>query len=71
MNALPLDKMSRAEKVEALEALWQDLSREEDQMPSPAWHGDELAATQERVNSSAEAFVDWEAAKKELRKRFE
>jgi hypothetical protein len=70
MFALPLDKMSRAEKVMALEALWQDLSREEGQMESPAWHADELAATQKRVDSGGERFVDWEFAKQELRKRF-
>jgi hypothetical protein len=46
MQVLPLDKMSRADKVMALEALWQDLSREEDQVQSPAWHGEELAAQQ-------------------------
>ena len=70
MFALPLDKMSRAEKVMALEALWQDLIREEDRMESPAWHEDELAATQKRVDSGEERFVDWEIAKQELRKRF-
>jgi hypothetical protein len=71
MVNLPIDQMSRAEKVMAMEALWQDLSREEALVESPAWHGDELAATQQRVASGEEKFVDWETAKKELRKRFE
>jgi Putative addiction module component len=71
MQALSLDKMSRVDKVIALEALWQDLSREEDQVQSPAWHGEELAATQARVDSGEEQFLDWVLAKKELRKRFE
>jgi hypothetical protein len=63
--------MSRAEKLMALEALWEDLSRDETTLESPAWHLDELRATEERVKSGEEQFIDWESAKKELRKRFE
>ena len=71
MVKLPLDQMSRAEKVMVMEALWQDLSRDDELLDSPAWHGDELTATEKRVASGEEHFVDWEAAKKELRKRLE
>lgn len=71
MITLPLAQMSRAEKLMALEALWEDLSRDEATLESPAWHLDELRATEERVKSGEEQFVDWESAKKELRKRFE
>jgi hypothetical protein len=63
--------MSRAEKLMALEALWEDLSRDEAALESPAWHLDELRATEERVKSGEERFVDWESARKELRKKFE
>ncbi len=55
----------------ALEALWEDLSRNETDFESPSWHQAELAATKERVRTGKERFVDWEAAKKELRKRRE
>lgn len=63
--------MSREEKLIALEALWEDLSRDEEALESPPWHLDELRATEERVKSGTEQFVDWETAKKEFRKRFE
>jgi hypothetical protein len=33
---LPLDKMTVAEKLRAMEALWADLSRDEAQVESPA-----------------------------------
>jgi hypothetical protein len=71
MVSLPLNQMSRAEKVMAMEALWEDLSKDDQSIESPAWHGDELAATEKRVASGQEKFVDWETAKKELRKQFE
>lgn len=67
MISLPLQQMSRAEKLMALEALWDDLSRNEETFESPEWHLKELAATEERVKSGQEHFLDWEAAKRKLR----
>jgi hypothetical protein len=66
--ALPLSEMSRAEKLMALEAIWEDLSRNEPEFESPAWHRDELETTEARVKSGKEQFIDWESAKEELRK---
>ncbi len=71
MIALELKKMSKSEKLQAMEALWVDLSRDETSIESPAWHGDVLKETEERVSSGLESPVDWKSAKKELRKRFE
>jgi len=67
MISLPLDQMSKTEKLMALEALWEDLTKSEAEHPSPSWHKDELAATEQRVKSDKEQFVDWEEAKKRLR----
>ena len=64
---LPLDRMTREEKLRAMEELWADLSRDEAQFESPAWHGDVLRERVEAVKSGKEAFVDWETAKKKLR----
>ena len=64
-------QMSRAEKLMALEALWEDLTRDETEFESPGWHQEELAATEQRVQSGKEQFVEWESAKKQLRKQSE
>ena len=64
---LPLDRMTREEKLRAMEELWADLSRDEAQFESPAWHGDVLRERVEAVKSGKKAFVDWETAKKKLR----
>jgi hypothetical protein len=69
MISLPLKEMSRVEKIMAMEAIWEDLSRNEAGFVSPAWHREELAATEERVKSGKEQPVDWEHAKQQLRKQ--
>ncbi len=63
---LPLDKMSVAEKLRAMEMLWADLSRDEVQIESPSWHGDVLRDREACVKSGAEKFMAWETAKKQL-----
>ena len=66
---LPLDQMTREEKLRIMEELWTDLSRHESQFESPAWHGDVLRERAEAVKSGKETFLDWEEVKKQLRNR--
>ena len=66
---LQLDRMTLEEKLGAMEALWDDLCRHEDQIQSPPWHEEILREREKRVQSGQESFIDWEAAKKELRDR--
>lgn len=68
-SVLPLDRMTTAEKLRAMEALWADLSRNADAFDSPAWHGDVLREREKRVEEGKESYIDWETAKKELRDR--
>lgn len=68
---LPLDQMTIPEKLRVMEALWADLSRHETGFESPAWHADVLRETERRVATGEEKPIDWDAAKKELRQRFE
>lgn len=65
--ASPLDQMTTDEKLRAMEALWVDLSRHEEEIESPKWHQEVLLERQERLRSGHESSVDWEEAKKELR----
>jgi len=65
---LPLDRMTVAEKISAMEALWQDLSLQAGKFESPAWHGDVLRERDQRVEEGKEVYIDWEAAKQALRK---
>ena len=71
MMTIDMQRMSREEKLKVMHALWEDLAREEDAIESPAWHGDVLRETEERVRSGTERVRDWDEAKAELRRRAE
>jgi len=61
---LPLDKMSVEEKLQTMEAIWENLSANPEQIESPPWHEEELRIREARVASGEEKFVDWEKRKK-------
>lgn len=63
MISIPLDTMFLAEKLEAMEALWVDLSRTPGDVPIPKWHRDVLKSRQE----SPATWLDWEQVKASLR----
>ena len=67
--SLPLSEMTREEKLQAMEALWDDLSRDPDTLESPAWHEDVLRERDEQVAAGEAEFVDWEEAKADIRSR--
>lgn len=69
MLTLPLSEMSLAEKLQAMEALWDDLSRNPDTLESPAWHEEVLRERQQRIASGEAVFLDWEHAKTDIRRR--
>jgi hypothetical protein len=66
---LQIAEMTLAEKLRAMEALWDDLCRREDAMPVPQWHKDLLDERQRLVEQGKAHFIDWETAKQELRDR--
>ncbi|XHR29920.1 MAG: addiction module protein [Chthoniobacteraceae bacterium] len=64
-----LNEMTLPEKLQLMEALWEDLSRHADMLESPEWHRTVLEAREERIASGETRFCDWEQAKAEIRKR--
>ena len=64
---LALDKLTRTEKLQLMEALWDDLSANAGALPSPAWHGLAPAAAQDALANGEAHFVDWEEARHTLR----
>jgi hypothetical protein len=67
--ALPLDRMTTAEKLRAMEAIWADLTRNADSFESPAWHAEVLREREQRIAEGKETFLDWDEAKRQLRER--
>ena len=66
---LPIDQMTVEEKLRAMEALWDDLCRREENVPMPQWHKDLLDERQRLVQEGKARFVDLEAAKKQIAER--
>ena len=52
-----------------MEALWQSLSADPAAIESPAWHEEELAERERKIESGEAKFVEWEKAKADIRRR--
>lgn len=61
-------RLPRVEKLRLMEALWDDLSHEDVEVDSPSWHEVVLRETEQRVASGKETPLDWDAAKRHLRR---
>ena len=71
MTATDIRQMTVPDKLRLMEALWQDLSRDDAEISSPEWHGEILAERVRLVESGEEIFMDWEMAKKLLREELQ
>ncbi|MDD2763150.1 MAG: addiction module protein [Opitutaceae bacterium] len=61
--------MTLPEKLQAMEALWEDLSRNAAAFESPSWHGEVLKERLQVAESGQAQFIDWNQAKTEIRQR--
>ena len=66
---LPIKRMSREDKLRAMETLWADLSRDEAAMASPDWHGQALREAEELVRDGKADFSDWQVARRRVRRK--
>lgn len=71
MSIAELRKLPPTEKLKIIEALWSDLADDQESFVSPGWHEEVLHQTEAEFAAGQIETLDWEDAKKELRKRFE
>ncbi len=69
--SIPLESMSVEEKIQVMEIIWDDLCHKADGMESPSWHGDVLREREEARQPGTDEFIDWDLAKKNIRKEIE
>ena len=67
--ALQIGRMSREDKLRAMEALRADLSKDEGETDSPGWHGVVLRETEQLVREGKARFSDWPSAKRRIRRK--
>ena len=65
---LPLSEMTVADKLAVIERVWDDLSRNPEDIPSPSWHADVLAARQKEIDEGRAKFVPLEEFRKDIEK---
>lgn len=65
--SLPPDEMTVEEKLQIIEMIWEDLSRNAKDVPPPASHGDVLAERQAALDAGQDHYEDWETVKEKLR----
>ena len=63
-----VSRLSKAERLQAMEWIWASLSEKPDEIESPEWHGEVLAARKAKVDSGAAQFLSVEQLKERLRR---
>lgn len=66
--SLQLRKLSRAQKLKAMEDLWDDITHDEPRFKSPSWHAEALEHTESAIKAGKIKFTDWEKVKRKLNK---
>ena len=54
------------EKLLMLEAIWDDIAREEKDLEVPQWHKDLLDDRERMVAEGKAKFIDWEEARRQI-----
>ena len=69
MSVQEIQRLPRQEQLRLMETLWEELSRADDELESPGWHGTALAETAQRLAEGKEQMLEWSEAKDRLCKR--
>ena len=65
---LPLAKMTLAQKLDLIEALWDDISKDEKRLESPRWHEEILRDRQQALEAGKASVHDWDQAKERIKR---
>lgn len=65
---LSLSQLTLAQKIDLMETIWDDLTKDERILESPAWH-EEILKDREKALITGQATVsDWEEAKERIQR---
>ena len=64
MNIAEIKNMSTIERIQAMELLWDALTHEDHEIPSPPWHEEILKKRKERIESGKAKFITLDQLKK-------
>ena len=69
IETLEIERMSFAERLQAMELLWRSMSAEPDKVSSPGWHKKVLEKRLAKVEAGKGEFLTVTQLKKRLAKR--
>jgi putative addiction module component (TIGR02574 family) len=69
IGALEIERMSRTEKLQAMELLWRSMTAEPDKLQSPGWHKKVLQKRLAKIEAGKGEFLTLAQAKQRLAKR--
>lgn len=67
MSIAEIHKLPLSEKLQIMEAIWEDLRDRAEELPVPNWHKELLDHRQKAVAEGREKVLDWDEAKRSLR----
>ena len=65
-TSLAIDEMTIEEKLQAMEALWNNLCQHEDAILVHDWQKQILSERERSIDEGKAQFVDWEQAKRDI-----
>lgn len=68
MTITDIKKMSTIERLQAMEELWDALCHEDQEIESPAWHGDILEDRKKKIETGKAEFISIKDLKESVRK---
>jgi hypothetical protein len=69
MSIAEVRQLPLAEKLQIMEALWEDLCTQAERIPVPHWHRDLLDERRKAVEEGREELLDWDLIKGSLPSR--
>jgi putative addiction module component (TIGR02574 family) len=66
MSIAEVKQLPLAEKLQIMEAIWEDLRAQAESVEVPQWHRDLLDERRKAVEEGREELLDWDAVKDSL-----
>ena len=66
MTVAEVHQLPLSEKLQIMEAIWEDLRSQANAVPIPQWHKDLLDARHQAVKEGREEILDWDKVKDSL-----
>jgi putative addiction module component (TIGR02574 family) len=69
MSIAEIKQLPLTEKLQIMEAIWEDLRAQAEQVPVPQWHKDLLDERRKAMEEGREEVLDWDSIKNSLGSR--